>query len=173
MKPTVAKPVLHPKKWSLICWLLFLIWLVVSVMVNSPLRGTADEITDRQDGPITLPDGSRAYAYDAEVIVGFPLSIQHITKKKSKYNFVAHLGNIAITAINLLALVYCAQSFFGRFSLRTILGFVAIVAALIAIGQAVFITEREDGEFMYLAAIYFSPLVGVVPAFVTNYYRSK
>jgi hypothetical protein len=47
------------------------------------------------------------------------------------------------------------------------------VAVMIAIGQAVYITEREDGEFMFLAAIYFSPLFGVVLAFVANYYQSK
>jgi hypothetical protein len=93
MKTAFVKPDLHPKKWSLICWLLLLIWLAVSVLINTPQSGTVDEFTSRHDGPITLPDGSRAYSYaeyGAEVHIGFPLSFQNITKKKSKYNFVAH-----------------------------------------------------------------------------------
>lgn len=139
-------------------------------MINLPFSGSIDDFR-----PAELPTelGHRAIVYDAEIQVGFPISFHHVTKKANNYNLFAHAANIAIATVNLIALVYCAQAFFGQFSLRTILGFVALVSLLIAIGQVIFTIERGNGSLMYVATIFFSPLIGIVPAFILNFYRSK
>lgn len=140
----------------------------MSIVSNLPFIGGID-LSDR---PTTLEDGSRAYSYDAELSVGFPFPFQEITSKKASYSFVSHAGNILIATANLIALIYCAQTFFGQFSLRTFIVFIALVALIVAIGKVVFTFEEGRGELLYVATIFLSPLGVLLPAFVLNYYRS-
>jgi len=161
---------MHPKRWSIICWLLLVLWLIPSVAHTIPI---APDPPPASDMPLF---SGRAVAYDFESIskVGFPFVFLEVKtssaspKPQSKYYLWAHLATIAILATNLVALVYCLQSLIPRFSIKLMLVGMTLVAILILIGQTLAAAEDYRVISVYTYSIIFAPLLALLPTILYN-----
>ena len=155
-----------PRKWNALCWLLLVLWCLASIQNNLPLDGEIPEA-----GPIVLPDGSRAYAYDQTRVIGWPFTYLKIQTSPGApvtktISFIKLLSNVLIVFATLAGIVFSIQTFIPRFSIKTLLGFVTLIALLFPIGSVVFATNNYYLITGFIMTIYFAPLIASVPAFI-------
>lgn len=154
---------LNPKKWNVACWLLLLLWLFVSASMNAPFE---PKLTDWESIGV-LPDGSRFAVYDAEFLIGWPFEYCRIATNGSgpstrTYNPGNAILNIVFVASTLISLIYAVQHWMPQFSIRTMMVGTAVVASLIAIGQAIFLSESYSLMLGFTMSVYFSPVVAAL-----------
>ncbi|MDA7924266.1 hypothetical protein N9B60_02600 [Mariniblastus sp.] len=154
---------LNPKRWNVACWLLLLLWLCLSVLMNAPIEPKLDGWESSGE----LADGSRFAAYDPTFLIGWPFAYLQIAIKEprpSVRTYIPMMGvyNFILVAATLISLVYAVQNWIPQFSIRTILICVAVVAVLIVTGQAVLATEHYGLQTGFMTAVYFSPIVAAL-----------
>ena len=156
---------LNPKKWNVACWLLLLFWLFVSATLNAPF---VPNLNDMESGEVR-PDGSRFAVYDRETqfLIGWPFSYMSIATNGSlpstrTYEPGNAILNLVLVASTLISLIFAVQNWMPQFSIRTMMVGMAVVASLIAIGQAIFLSESYDLILGFMMSVYFSPVVAAL-----------
>ena len=162
-----------PRKWNCLCWLLLLLWCLPSVPGNIPF-----DVAIPEPGPIELPDGTRAYAYDQIHVIGWPFGYLEIKKSpnapvKRTFRFTKLLANVVVIGATLAGIVFSIQTFIPKFSIKTLLAFVTLIALLFPIGSIVFATNNYYLQTGFMMAIYFAPLIASVPAFIYSRRRRQ
>lgn len=150
---------LNPKKWNFVCWLLLLLWLYPSILMNAPLEPNLEEWATSGE----LTDGSRFVAYDPTFLVGWPFGYLQIATNGANpsvrtYTPMNAVFNFIFVSTTIIALIFAVQNWLPQFSIRTMLIGVAFVAVLIVAGQVVFSTEYYDLQVGFMMAVYFSPI---------------
>ena len=154
---------LNPKKWNVACWLLLLLWLFVSSTLNAPF---VPNLNDRESGEVR-PDGSRFAVYDREIRMGWPFGYVSIATNGSlpstrTYEPGNAILNLVFVASTLISLIFAVQNWMPQFSIRTMMVGMAVVASLIAIGQAIFLSESHYLMLGFMMSVYFSPVVAAL-----------
>ena len=143
-----------PRKWNTACWLLLLLWLYPSVLMNTPIEPNLEGWESNGQ----LADGSRFAAYDPTFLIGWPFCYLEIATNGSNpsvrsYTPINAMLNFLLVTTTIVSLIYAAQKWVPRFSIRTMLIGVAAVAAIITIGQAVFATEYYAMQTGFMMAV--------------------
>jgi len=135
--------------------------------MNTPLEPNLDEWESSGE----LADGRRFAAYDPIFLVGWPFGYLQIATKGSNpsirtYTPLNAVVNLILVTATLTALIYAVQHWIPQFSIRFMLIGVAVVASVIATGQAVFSTEYYVLQIGFMMAVYFSPIAAALAFWV-------
>ena len=162
-----------PRKWNGLCWLLLILWCLPSVFGNLPF-----DVEIPESGPIEQPDGTLAYAYDQTHLIGWPFVYLAIHRTPNNpvnntFSLTMLLANVVTIGATLAGIVFSAQTFIPKFSIKTLLVFVTLIALLFPIGNVVFATDNYFLHTGFMMAIYFAPLIASVPAFIYSRTRKN
>lgn len=166
--------ILNPKKWSIACWLLLILWLIPSLVWNLPIEPDFTHFEANED-----PFYNQRYiAYDRVTCIGWPFIYLEIADSgtqpatRSDHAFYA-ISNFVLVSVTLVSLIYAVQSWIPRFSILTLMVATAIIALLIALGQLVFSSQNYKLQTGFIMAIYFSPIAAAMVFIGYNFVRRR
>ena len=156
----------NPRKWNALCWVTLLVWLLPALPGNIPFDTDIPE-----PGPIEMPNGMTAYAYDQTYLIGWPFTYLEVSKSPNTpptktYRPFKFIVNLILIAATLIGIIYSIQTFIPKFSIRTLLIMITSVALLFPIGNWILSTENYYIQTGFMMFIYFAPLVAIIPAFI-------
>ncbi len=167
---------LNPINWSLHCWVLFCVWLFVTVTVNIPWLPSGGELTT-ENHPFSahLKSGGEIYLRAGWPHPYLERKYQGLSATVSDNWMLDGLAtNVLLALPTLFFLVFSLQFWLARLSLRMI--FIAVAMAAMKIQLAVSIAtgiDSPESAFRYqqfLIAVYLLPLVsGIILMTVSIY----
>ena len=153
------------KKWTLLTWLLVVVWFGLSAWGNCPIgQQHPSSALAQYDLRGYWVDGTKMgdpdYHYTA--LVGWPfkfVDIDHPDFKPARFNLWLAIANAVTIFLSIVSVVYLSQRFFSRFSIRAIGAVTGVVATACAVGGLV-IPDYGLPTFIYvMLSIYLSPLL--------------
>lgn len=165
---------MHPKRWTAITWLGIFLWLWGPSVLNLvpsvySIKNDAGEweettIANLSDLPFAIgwpfhyvvPNDPFPPSVPVRVGVALPAP----GPADVYYGFFA--TNILLIALATAALVYCLQTLFPRFTLRTVFAVTLIVALYFGLLPHVTRTIGFVAGSLVVDGLYFSPIVGVI-----------
>lgn len=147
---------MHPKRWHLLTWAFFLLWLSAGLLANYP-----------HDVPDEVLGGSLEYGnalYRVSVLTGWPfvyrtqnVALPSMRRTTTYHPFKAGL-NAALIASSVTCGVYVCQKL-KRFSIRIMMLLVAASAVVMVIAKGVISSGSYYAVLAFASVIYFSPVV--------------
>ena len=162
------------------CWLLLTIWLLIGVLANVPLGPTGAEANSPDHYLSQLLEEYGEFYGGA----GWPFTYLLTTYRRSATTVINQwtvgflIINCSLIAVNLIFLVATLQFWMRRFSMRTFLISIAIVAFVVNITIVLLKNadsfEKAEAFERYIIALYFSPiLVGFGLGIYSLWLRSR
>ena len=157
---------LHPRRWHLLTWSAFLLWLVFAVAPNIPPNVTYEsfsEVLDDSSDEAGAPTANISM-YSSTMMIGWPFTYREYTVTSTSKNVAAStrllwmMGNIAVILLVQYCVVYSFQQL-GQFSVRTMMLGTLLVALLIFLGRFLSDAFSFWGLYYYICAIYYSPVI--------------
>lgn len=152
---------MHPYRWHILTWTVFLFWLLFALPINIPfqvhpqwLLGIPDEISI---------DSETGRTFSSTEMIGWPIPYQYRTVTSpygivtTSTNWIWLLFNIATVTLIQLSIVYSLQQK-RRLSVKTFMTATLLIALMISIGRVISNTYPEYGILFYVLFIYFSPM---------------
>lgn len=184
---------LHPRRWHLLTWSAFLLWLVFAVNQNIPRNFTYESFSELHDEHINVSGtpttnistvdsstiSSTVISMDSStIVIGWPFTYQEQTVTSTSRNVATttHWFWLMENIVSLFIVQFCvAYSFqqFGQFSVRTMMLGTLVVALLILIGRVFSGAFWGWGLYYYICAIYFAPVVIAVLSISAKWYSQR
>ena len=165
----------HPAKWNIACWVIFLVWLMISVVSNYPIdtSNAAQEV-----GLEELPGGTRIAAYDMAYLIGWPfcyleINVPQIGPQTKKLSPWLAISNVLLITLNLVAIVFTIQTWMPRFSIRTLLLAMALISILIVTGQAVCSSENYFLATSFVNTVLFMPIIAACALSLYKFFKRQ
>lgn len=143
---------MNPKRWTIICWFLVILWSCPAITGNIAV----------------VPD--LPASADSVHLIGFPIIFIRIANNPPvvTYYFFWHTVNISIAVLVLLSLIYSVQTLAPRFSIKTLIFGVTATALLVSVGLYIFNTGNLWALDHFFSGIYLSPLLGALIALISR-----
>lgn len=148
---------LRPRKWNILTWALFLLWLLFAIRENLPIK---PEIAQAPPTPIATP-----IPLSHSILIGWPFT--HIeyyqyppnnawARQTSLPGILINLGLIALVQFSIVAGV---QRWFPTFRLRSLFFLTGIIAVVLMLFRWSLTSGNFHLLFLTLYLVYFTPLL--------------
>jgi hypothetical protein len=155
----------HPRRWHLLTWSVFLLWLSFAAVTNFPFTPA-----DLDSDPPMPDDGGPGQILTTSytMVSGWPLFYlyRHVTPPSKQvvveFDFLKLLGSVALILLTQVSIVIVMQRF-GQFSIALLLAAVALAGLILLGGRLVDANDRGGfGMLYYVQAVYFLPVLGAL-----------
>jgi hypothetical protein len=150
---------LHPRRWHLMTWSIFLVWLLFGTASNFPWKATEDSFPEfpadaKVEPGTTIADFSMR-------LIGWPLFYLEQTKSSQSTTITSNtrweylISNIAIIIVVQVSIVITFQRF-GQFTVRSMFAATLIVAILISLAISI---QPFAASFYFKLLVYHFPIL--------------
>lgn len=159
---------MNPKKWSVVCWLLLILWAIPTVLGNVIFEPDLPAPPSSEIAGVT-----NVASYDRVIMVGFPFVFYEIWDTSDtgiwhRYRPYLHLFNVLLGVLNLFAVVYVVQTCAMRFSLKSMLVGVTVVGVLVWLSQQIYNAGYHQSLLLFLTCVYLFPVLALLPVHFYN-----
>lgn len=149
---------LHPRNWSILCWVLIAIWLIPVFTGQLPFYGYRGKQIELDGVVKTLPNGTVVVAYPGKRF-GFPLHFMEFSdfsngERTRKYDLARVAVNFILVGLTLAGIVLVVHNSSWQVSIRALMLSTAVLGLLLVLAQS-----ADSITPFVIKVAYFMPLI--------------